>query len=456
MSSGEIPYCSFVPTEKQRLFLDLDTKEAFFGGAAGGGKSIALLMAALKYVDKPRYAALIIRKDLPRLELPGGLIPRSHEWFSQHAEKGVRWNAARRTWIFPTGKVELPATITFGYLARPLDKFRYASSEFQYIAFDELTDFSEEDYLFLFSRLRSSHVHGVTLRMRSASNPGGIGRLWVRQRFIDGAEQDSKSPRRWKKDGRVYIPSKIDDNPHLDADAYRHSLSHLPPVDRERLMNGDWDVQEKALIEASYLRYFAETPGQVELRDAGGRALATIEEGTMWRFVTIDPAGTSADRTREARGKGASWSVIQVWERPQRELAKFLLLRDQVREQVGFDRLCELIREVADLWEPKRLLIEGENLGRAVADHLQRELPIETISTQCKDKATRAGKLIIKLSRGEVFLPLHENRWRPGLEAEWLAWTGHEGQLADQVDAAAYAAIVADAGQMEAIRVGCR
>src|SRR5437773_6752555 len=206
---GEIPYCPLEPTEKQRMFLAETAKEAFFGGAAGGGKSIALLMAALKYVMNPRYAALIIRKDLPRLELPGGLIPRSHEWFSQCAEKGVRWNAARRTWMFPIENEPLavPATITFGYLNRPLDKFRYASSEFQYIAFDELTDFSEEDYLLLFSRLRSSNVPNVTLRMRAASNPGGIGRLWVKQRFIDGAEPEDKHRRKWRKEGRVYIPS---------------------------------------------------------------------------------------------------------------------------------------------------------------------------------------------------------------------------------------------------------
>src|SRR5947199_9291395 len=98
--------------------------------------------------------------------------------------------------------------------------------------------------------------------MRAASNPGGIGRLWVKQRFIDGAEPEDKHRRKWRKEGRVYIPSSISDNPHLDGEAYRHSLSHLPPVDRERLMNGDWDVQEKALIEAGYLRYFVEAPSQ--------------------------------------------------------------------------------------------------------------------------------------------------------------------------------------------------
>src|SRR5215207_6926674 len=81
-ASEQIPYCRLKPTEKQRLFLKKDTKEVFFGGAAGGGKSVALLMGALKYVGISGYSALIIRKDLRRLELAGGLIPRSHEWFA--------------------------------------------------------------------------------------------------------------------------------------------------------------------------------------------------------------------------------------------------------------------------------------------------------------------------------------------------------------------------------------
>src|SRR4030095_13003946 len=143
----------------------------------------------------------------------------------EHAKDGVRWNAARRTWIFPTGVASRPATITFGFLARPLDKYRYASSEFQYIAFDELTDFVEEDYLFLFSRLRMTKVPHVKLRMRGASNPGGIGRLWVKQRFIDGAIPDADKVRLLMKDGRGYIPARIEDNEHLHAEAYRDSLS---------------------------------------------------------------------------------------------------------------------------------------------------------------------------------------------------------------------------------------
>ena len=156
--------CPHTPWEKQAAFLDLECKEAFYGGAAAGGKSEALLMAALMYVDVPGYSALILRKDTQRLKLSGGLIPRSHQWL---AGSGAQWNATDRRWTFETSGA--PATISFGYLMDSSDKFRYGSSEYQYIAFDELTEFPEDDYLFLFSRLRRTKDIGAPLRMRSMS-----------------------------------------------------------------------------------------------------------------------------------------------------------------------------------------------------------------------------------------------------------------------------------------------
>src|SRR5438105_2755829 len=95
-----------------------------------------------------------LRASVPLCEIEGEWRWQAEEFFS--GRKGVRWNGSRRAGEFWLGEYIPPATITFGYLSRPLDKFRYASSEFQYIAFDELTDFSEEDYLFLFSRLRKN------------------------------------------------------------------------------------------------------------------------------------------------------------------------------------------------------------------------------------------------------------------------------------------------------------
>ncbi len=101
----KIPFCPHVPWPKQRRFLDLDCKEAFYGGAAAGGKSDALLMGALQYVQVPGYAALILRKDLQRLRLSGGLIMRAHEWL---AGSEAKWNSKDCRWTFPTD--DAPAT----------------------------------------------------------------------------------------------------------------------------------------------------------------------------------------------------------------------------------------------------------------------------------------------------------------------------------------------------------
>lgn len=440
-----VPFCPVMPTEKQQSFLDREELEVFYGGAAGGGKSVALLMGALQYVDRPGYAALILRKDLPRLCLPGGLIPRSHEWL---AGTDAKWNQARHEWRFPVEDGP-PATITFGYLARPLDKYRYASSEFQYIAFDELTDFSLDDYLFLFSRLRKVRTIDVPLRMRSASNPGGLGHAWVKERFV-GREPAMNIVER---DGRVYIPARIADNPALDEAEYCRSLMHLPALARERLMNGDWSVEEQALFHAEHLRYYVETASQMELLDPRGVVFQQVEEGSCHRLITIDPAGTAADYTAEAKGRGASFSVLQVWDRPPRELSRFLILRHQVRVRVAFADLCAMIVTAAAQWRPDRIGIEGEKLGKAAADQLKRQLTVECLPTRGQDKVTRAGKLLIKFQRGEIFLPKHETTWRPGLEAEFLAWTGNERQASDQIDAAAYAAILAEDGLPHAIRM---
>lgn len=188
-------WCPQKPHPKQMSFLRLNCLEALFGGAAGPGKSSALLMAALQYVHVPGYSALILRTDLQRLQLAGGLIPRSHEWL--YGKGGATWNGNRYQWTFPTGDGLRPATLQFGYLSNAQDKYRYGSSEYQFIAFDELTEFPEEDYLFMFSRLRMTEdiaAQGPLYRIRSASNPGGKGHQWVQNRFITlEAETDLKN-----------------------------------------------------------------------------------------------------------------------------------------------------------------------------------------------------------------------------------------------------------------------
>src|SRR5262249_17943382 len=123
------------------------------------------------------------------------------------------------------------AVLCFGYLDSMMDRYRYQSSEYQFAAFDELTEFREEDYLFLFSRLRRLAGSPIPVRMRAASNPGNIGHAWVKRRFLS---QDAKAV------NRPFIPARLDDNPFLDQKEYRRSLENLPAFERRQLLEGDW------------------------------------------------------------------------------------------------------------------------------------------------------------------------------------------------------------------------
>lgn len=186
-------------------------------------------MAALQYVDMPNYHALLLRRTYADLALPGAIMSRSHEWLQS---TDAHWNGNDKTWTFPSG-----ATLTFGYLQHENDKYRYQSSEFQFIGFDELTQFTETQYTYMFSRLRRADNSNVPLRMRSGSNPGGVGHFWVKDRFLNGNTQS-----------RIFVPAKLADNPHLDSDEYEQSLGELDLVTRQRLRDGNWDVNESGGI----------------------------------------------------------------------------------------------------------------------------------------------------------------------------------------------------------------
>jgi hypothetical protein len=225
-------YCPHTPTPKQQQFLALQTLEALYGGQAGGGKSDALPMGALQYVDVPGFAALLLRRTYADLSLPGALMDRVREWL---APTDARWHADSKTWQFPKG-----GSITFGYLETDSDIFRYQSAEFQYIGFDELTQFTRRQYTYLISRLRrpdgSSDALGrVPLRMRAATNPGGIGHRWVMERF--GLKRDgTQTPNH----PRPFVPARLSDNAHIDAEAYRRSLAELDSTTRDQLEHGRW------------------------------------------------------------------------------------------------------------------------------------------------------------------------------------------------------------------------
>lgn len=321
-------YTKHIPHPTQQLFLLQSGQEVLYGGAAGGGKSDALLMSALQYVDVPGYSALLLRRTWPDLSLPGAIMDRAREWL-QDTDASPREGG--RTWVFPSG-----ARITFGYLQHDKDKYRYQSAEFQFIGFDELTQFHQPMYEYMFSRIRRPNLvclrcrktvrryngpHGpqwkhtnsantctelipdpktvqqygpspsgvtlfdVPLRMRSATNPGGIGHSWVRDRFID---PELRLPE------AVFIPATLSDNPSLDQETYRKNLAFLNPVDRERLMNGDWDVMEEgAYFQRHWFKFLNERPNDHRIKWARYWDLAATPDGdwTAGCLMGLNPDG---------------------------------------------------------------------------------------------------------------------------------------------------------------------
>ena len=219
-------YIQGEPTPKQWAFLADPHREVLYGGAAGGGKSWSLLAAALMYVHVPGYSAILLRRTIPDLQQPGGLIPMSQDWLSG---TDARWSAVKKIWTFPSG-----ATLTFGHLEQDDDMYRYQGGEYTFVGWDELTQIAEIPYTYLFSRNRQSQDmgdSGVPLRVRASANPGGKHHEWVKERFITTSDPD-----------RFFIPSTFRENPHLNIEEYAKTLANLDPVTRARLMNGDWDI----------------------------------------------------------------------------------------------------------------------------------------------------------------------------------------------------------------------
>lgn len=219
------PYIPHKPTVKQAQFLLLDNREALYGGAAGGGKSDALLMGALQYVMVPGYSAVIFRRSYADLCKQGALIDRALEWLSP---TDAKWDGQNHIFTFPS-----TAKVSFGYIENDRDVYHHQSAEYQYEGFDELTQFTEFQYRYMISRLRRLVTSNIPLRMRAASNPGNIGHDWVKQRFmVEGIEND-----------RAFIPAKLPDNPFLNQQLYIESLSALDPITRRQYLDGDWTAR---------------------------------------------------------------------------------------------------------------------------------------------------------------------------------------------------------------------
>lgn len=297
---GKCKHCWTPLPGPQTRFLSLKCFEALLGGAAGGGKTDSLLVDAIRYVGAGHgrnYMALILRREFPDLNL--SLVPRSHVLYPR---LGGKYNKVDHVWTFPGGE-----SVHFGHCQHEHDVHRYQGAAFQFIGFDELTTFTEYQYTYLISRLRSAH--GVPLRLRGATNPGGAGHEWVFRRFgrwLDPSAPDRSAPgevvyflkerddervvpRDAAKEmirareaapptaregmplplGRTFVPAKLSDNPYLAADGeYARALEELDPVRRKQLKEGDWLARpaKGEYFKRGWFKFLDAAPAQVTAR----------------------------------------------------------------------------------------------------------------------------------------------------------------------------------------------
>jgi hypothetical protein len=168
-------------------------------------------------------------------------MDRAHQWLSDAKKKGqVHWDRDLKTYTFPSG-----AKLAFGFVQTQADKWRYQSAEFQFIAWDEIAEFPDDDaYRFLFTRLRRLRNTDIPLRVRSASNPIGRGAYWVKKRFLEHEPPPRNLAGEEDPTQRIFIPANYRDNEYIDQEAYGRSLAELPENTRQALLMGSWEAIE--------------------------------------------------------------------------------------------------------------------------------------------------------------------------------------------------------------------
>ena len=272
-------------TKKQQKFINSEAFETLFGGAAGGGKSYGQLVDALLYALKyPKSKQIIFRSTFADLEK--SLIRVSLDFYPLSI---ASYNNSKHTWKFDNGSI-----IDFGYIQYEKDVYQYQSAEYDVIRFDELTHFTEFMYTYMISRCRGANPYPKG--RKSSTNPGGVGHVWVKERFIDIGEPNvihNCKLETGEEVTRIFIPSLVTDNKFMleyDPD-YIKRLDALPEKERKALKYGDWDIYDGMFFPEFKRRIHVIEP--FEIPDNWNRYIAMDYGLDMFAvlFVAIDIKG---------------------------------------------------------------------------------------------------------------------------------------------------------------------
>jgi hypothetical protein len=290
-----------------------------YGGAKGGGKTLALLFEGTRQIDNPKYRGIIFRRTYPSIQ---DIKDKSFERFPK---LGAKWKESEHRWIFPSG-----ATLAFGHCQYEQDKYGYQGFEFAYVGFDQLEEFTESQFRFLRAQNRSS-VPGLKVYCRASANPGNIGHWWVKRNFIDDrvAGRTYETVFKTPPSGSVsltqtFIPSTIYDNPAImeSNPQYLATLMALPDAERKALLSGDWNAYSSDCI-----------------FDAAGMETQTgYATEPLWTGDLID---TGAQPEFRAHEKG----LLSIWDIP-KDGERYLITADVAKGVEGGDYSAALVWDV--------------------------------------------------------------------------------------------------------------
>ena len=482
------------PTPKQIIALMDPAKELLFGGALGGGKSDYLLMCALQYMDVPGYASAIFRKQLSDLKQPGALLDRARSWLAPFLGRGgkVKYVPSEHTYYFPTrnadGSRGDPARLCFCYCGDANAKDRYQSAEYQTVCFDELSHWEKStDYEWLLTRLRKTvcSKHGknpdgsanyqddcpecqlkkiIPVRMRSASNPGGLGGTWMMNYFqiipdpdlypdkrdaIAAIMDEKKVPYISNHPTRKFVPSFIEDNPFLDQDDYDQFLTNLDLNMRSALRDGNWLARIDTRFSRRTIRYY-------NLYDDCLQLGTTMKPFSFFKkvFMTVDPAGTVREGVidQQVGNNSHSYTVISVWGVDEYNNLYFLDM-NRFSEEIP-----EVVSEIAVMFVKWKkyfpnifAAMEVNGVGLGASQYVKRlGIPVKSIKKQ-KDKLSNSTAAQLLMKAGKIYFP-HNTDWISEAEDEIFGWTGLPSETDDVVDTLSDAAV--ELGPLEDVLAG--
>lgn len=350
----DIPFCPYKPYPAQRRFLACMEKEALYGGALAGGKSMALLMAALMYVDRFGYNAVLVRKTYSDLNQPKALMDMARHWLTG---TGATFSQKDARWTFPSG-----ATLGFRHLESDHDLTGFQGAEYHFIGIDEAGQHNKVRYDFLMQRLRKDRTLNIPIRMRVTANPGGIGHEFLKKKFVDPETANC-----------AYFPATMYDNFGINVEDYLDTLKHLSEIDRQMMIEGKW-VHDKR--------------GLVYICDESKNIVKEIPQDKYTAVIGVDLGSSEKKKT--------TGFAVGLWSkyRPESYIAEAW-----AESALTPASIAEICMETQERWgEDTAIVMDEGALGRGYANEMRSRYNLPVVPAVKKDKNG-----YIKLLNGDLY-----------------------------------------------------